>query len=490
MTDKHYIACDLGAESGRVILGTLADGKVRLDEVHRFPNGAIRIQGSLRWNLLRIFDELKTGLRKIAAKKMPVQSVSVDSWGVDYVLSNDRQPFLAPACQYRDSRTESTFPAVAERIGYDKIFAQTGIQFMSINTIYQLAAELETNPDLLSISGRFLTIADHMNYLLSGVDRNEVSLASTTQLYNPTTGNWSSELISALGLPEKLFPAIVPSATRLGPLNSDLQSETGLSCVEVIASCSHDTAAAVAAVPASGENWAFLSSGTWSLFGVELPAPLISDAARSENFSNEAGFGETTRFQKSLIGLWLLQESRRMWAVGGQQLEYAEINRLAAESEPLRSLINPNDARFMAPENMLAAIEEFCRQTDQPVPETVGQFARCIMESLSLLYAQTLDGIEAVTGKEIQQLHIVGGGSQSELLNQFAADATGRTVFSGPVEATAIGNVLIQAIAMGDIDSLADLRAVVRDSFAIDTFQPEPSSAWQHARERFAELKG
>ena len=239
MTEKHYIACDLGAESGRVILGTLAGGKVELDEVHRFPNGAIKVQGSLRWDLLRIFDELKRGLRKVADKAVAVESVSVDSWGVDYVLSNDRQPFLAPAYQYRDARTEGTFHTVSERIGRETIFAETGIQFMSINTIYQLATELETNPDLLGIADRFLTVADHINYLFCGVPCIERSLASTTQLFNPIAGDWSRELISQLGLPEKVFPRIVESATRLGFLSKDIQADTGLPSIEVVASCSH-----------------------------------------------------------------------------------------------------------------------------------------------------------------------------------------------------------------------------------------------------------
>ena len=489
MTEKHYIACDLGAESGRVILGTFTDGALALEEIHRFPNSATRIQGSLRWNVLRIFEELKRGLRVVAAREIPIVGLSTDSWGVDYVLFKDRQPMLTPPYQYRDARTDRTYSAALEKAGRDKIFAETGIQFTPINTLYQLIAEVEDNAELVEIADSFLTIADYYNYLFSGVACAEVSLASTTQLYNPTNAGWSAELMRQFGIPEKLFPQVVPSGTRLGPLTQELCNETGLTNVEVIATCSHDTGAAVAAVPAKGDGWAYLSSGTWSLIGVELPAPLLGDDVREHNFTNEIGFGGSTRFLKNIIGLWLLQESRREWACRGQNLDYAEINRLAEQAEPFRSLINPNAARFLKPDNMPAKIAAYCRETDQPEPATPGQVARCILESLALLYRHVLDDIEQLTGREIARLHIVGGGSQSALLNQFTANATGRSVLTGPVEATAIGNLLIQAIAMGDLDSLVSLRRVVRQSFTIATWEPDRSTAWEHAHQRFATLE-
>ncbi len=489
MADKYYIACDLGAESGRVILGTICDGKLTLEEIHRFPNHAVWIQGSQRWNVLGIFEELKRGLRDVASRAVPVVGLSVDSWGVDYVLFNDRQPMLSLPYHYRDPRTDRTFVAALEKVGREKIFAETGIQFMSINTLYQWIAELEENPELMGIADQFLNIADYLHYLFCGVGRAEVSLASTTQLYNPNSGQWSAELIRQFGFPDKLFPPIVPSGTRLGPLTSELRDETGLPEVEVIATCSHDTGAAVPAVPAEGDDWAYLSSGTWSLIGVELPSPLINDAVREQNFTNEAGFGGTTRFLNNIIGLWLLQESRRAWARQGEPLDYDEINRLAQRAEPFRSLINPNDARFLNPEEMPAAIAAYCRQTGQPEPETPGQFTRCIFESLALLYSQKLTVLEQLTDRKIRRLHIVGGGSQSTLLNQLAANATGRTVLAGPVEATAIGNLLIQAIALGELDSLAALRRVVRDSFSIETYEPQQPAKWQQASQRFATLE-
>ena len=489
MTSRHYVACDLGAESGRVILGTLDEGRVVLEEVHRFPTGATRIQGSLRWNVLNIFEELKRGLQMISARDVSVASLSVDSWGVDYVLFNNRQPMVAVPYQYRDSRTEKTYDGALADGGREKIFAETGIQFMSINTLYHLISDVANNPDVLSIADQFLTIADYLNYLFSGVISAEVSLASTTQMYNPIAGKWSDDLIERFNLPGKLFPPIVPSGTCLGPLTSEIAAETGLADVQTIATCSHDTGAAVAAVPAEpGDDWAYLSSGTWSLIGVELPKPLINDQVLERNFTNEAGYGGTTRFLKNIVGLWLLQESRRVWQRQGNDLSYAEINQLAEEAEPYRSIINPDDARFMSPDDMPAAIVDFCQQTDQPAPETPGQFARCIFESLALLYGRTLDTIEDLTGRKIKKLHVVGGGSQSKLLNQFAADATGRTVHAGPVEATAVGNVLIQAIAMGELKSLIELRERVKASFEIDTFNPCPSPMLEKAQQRFAEI--
>lgn len=486
----HYIACDLGAESGRVMLGTLADGKLILEEIHRFPNIIVRIDGSLRWDILRTFGELKEGLSKLGRRGVKAASLSVDSWGVDYVWSGLGQAMLAPAHVYRDPRTEPHFERALRTPGRQVIFGETGLQFMALNTLYQLLADMERSPDLVRTSDGFLCIADYLNFLFSGVRKMEESLASTTQLYNPSTHTWSEKLINSFGLPRSIFPEIVPSGTRLGPLVSEVAQETGLVGAEVIASCSHDTGAAVAAVPAvEGNDWAYLSSGTWSLIGVELPSPLLNDAAREANFTNEGGYGGTTRFLKNIVGLWILQESRREWERAGTKYDYAELNSLAADADPLRTLIDPDDPRFLKPGDMPAKIEAFARETGQPVPATPGEITRCILESLSLLYREMLDKIESLTGRKILRLHIVGGGSQSVLLNQFAANATGRTVLAGPVEATAIGNVLIQAITGGQLASLADLRAAVRASFPIQEFKPATDAAWTDAIGRFQTIR-
>ena len=488
MNHHSYIACDLGAGSGRVIVGHLHDGKLTLDEVHRFVSPPVRIQDTLRWNMLQIFDELKTGLRKAGASGGKPVSVSVDSWGLDYVLFHGREPMLNLPYHYRDARTDPVFDAALKKAGAELIFGETGIEFMPINTLYQLIAEMERNPEAVEMADLFLNIADYFNYLFSGVPRAEESLVSTTQLYNPRTRQWSRKLIAAFGFPGRIFPGIVPPGTRLGVLAQDIRDETGLGGIDVIATCSHDTGAAVAAVPASGDDWAFLSSGTWSLIGVELPAPLINDDVRARNFSNEAGYGGTTCLLKNLAGMWLLQECRRTWRQQGINFDYDDLTRLAGEAEPFRSLINPNDARFAKPVDMPEKIAAFCRESGQPAPETQGQFVRCVLESLALLYREMLAELEHLTGRTIRKLHIVGGGSKNRLLNQLAADATGCTVLAGPVEATATGNVLIQAITLGHVKSLEDARLIVRDSFSIGEFQPEQTAAWHPVATRFASI--
>ena len=487
----HYVACDLGAESGRVMLGSLDSGKLVIEEIHRFPNVTIRIGKSIRWDILRTFDELKKGIAKVAARGISVSSLSVDSWGVDYVWSGLGQEMLAPAYIYRDPRTDAVFEKALAAVGRAKIFSETGIQFMSFNTLYQLMADMETSPELARRADGFLCVADYLNFLFSGVRKAEESLASTTQIYNPATRGWSEELISAFGFPRSAFPEIAPSGTVLGPLADSVAQETGLRGANVVASCSHDTGAAVAAVPAdAGDDWAYLSSGTWSLIGVELPAPLINEATQAANFTNEGGYGGTTRFLKNIVGLWILQECRREWESAGKKWDYAELNRLASEAQPLRTLLDPDDARFLKPGGMPAKIQAFARETGQPVPESPGEFTRAILESLALLYRGTLEKIEQLTGRSVKKLHIVGGGSQSRLLNQFAADATGRLVLAGPVEATAIGNILVQAIADGKLASLAQLRETVKNSVPVEEFQPSANLEWNSAFARFEKIRG
>ena len=481
MNARHYIACDLGAESGRVMLGTLADGKLTLEEIHRFPNGPVVIHGTWRWDVLRMFDELKNGLRKVAERGLKIESVSADSWGVDYVWLKDREPLLSAPFHYRDlTRNDGAFERAFPLVSADEIFAETGLQFMTINTAYQLHWDAVNRPWILKAADRFLNIGDYFNYLFSSVATAEQSLASTTQLYNPKKKKWSRPLLKKLGFPKKLFPDIVPSGTVLGPALPEL----GLSGAQVVASCSHDTGAAVAAVPAAGKGWAYLSSGTWSLLGVELKQPLITDQSRQFNFTNEVGYGQSIRFLKNIIGLWILQECRRQWG----KSDYAELRQLAAQAAPLRSLINPNDDRFGKPGNMPEKISAFCRETGQPVPTTPGEFTRCILESLALLYRRTLEQLKTCTGQPVTTLHIVGGGSQNLLLNQFSANATGRTVIAGPAEATATGNILIQALALGQLKNLAELRQVVRNSFAVQTYQPQDAAVWAQAYERFQKL--
>ena len=481
----HYLACDLGADSGRLMLGTLEHGKISLEELHRFPNGPVASAGALHWNLDGLFAELKNGLKKAAAKNLPIASISTDSWGVDYVLYDERGLPTSPVWHYRDSRTAAGVDTVNAKLRWADIYAETGIQFMALNTIYQLAAE---TPERLAKAKQFLLIGDAFNYFCSGVARNEVSLASTTQLYNPQSKTWSKKLLSKLGLREALFAPICASGTRLGPLKKNLAQETGLPQIEVIATCSHDTGAAVAAVPASGENWAYLSSGTWSLMGVEWPSPVINEQSRSLGFTNEIGFGNSVRLLKNIIGLWIVQECRRAWAKEGKKYDYAALEKMAVEAPPFVSLINPDDPRFLSPDHMPQRIAEFCAETKQPVPANHAAYVRCIYESLALFYRVTLRKLEKLTGKKIQKLHIVGGGSQAEALNHFTANALKIPVLAGPTECTALGNILLQAITLGHLPSHAAAREVVRNSFALKTFTPEHAESWDAAAARFEKL--
>ncbi len=492
MSARHYLACDLGAESGRVMLGRLDAGRVALEEVHRFATVAVRLGDSLRWDMLRLWDDIRTGLRKALARDVIVESVSVDSWGLDYVLSGDGQELLSPPYHYRDSRSETHYARARRVPGTECIFGETGIQMMHINMLYQLAAEQERSPRLLALADRFLNIADFVHFLLCGVARAEESLASTTQLYNPTTRNWSERLIGEFGFPRHIFPQIVPSGTVLGPLRPELSTTLGLGAdtpLQVVATCSHDTGAAVAAVPAQpGEDWAYLSSGTWSLLGVELPAPRLDAAARALNFTNEAGFGGTTRFLKNIVGLWLLQELRRAWNEAGEPFDYADLSRQAERSPAFGPLIHPGDGRFSKPGGMPQKISAYCHEQGVAAPDSVGATVRCVYESLALQYRRTLEEVESVTGRRITRLHIVGGGSQSSFFNQCIADATGREVVAGPVEATAIGNILLQAVALGHLDSLQSLRDTVRVSFEQQRYLPKQPEAWAAAFDRFKQL--
>lgn len=483
----HYLACDLGADSGRVILGSLEAGRIALTEIHRFPNGPLKTNGALHWNIEGLFTELKAGLKKATAIRLPFSSISTDSWGVDYVLYDERGLILPPVWCYRDSRTALGVEKVADKLDWPTLFAITGIQFLAFNTIYQIASE---PPERLKQAKQVLLIGDAFNYFCSGVARNEVSLASTTQLYNPTYNRWSQRVFAALGLRDGLFAPICPAGTRLGPLKKSLAAETGLPPVEVIATCSHDTGAAVAAIPASGGNWAYLSSGTWSLMGVELSKPVINEQARAMGFTNEIGFGNTVRLLKNIIGLWILQECRRQWAREGAKYEFAQLEKLAAAAPPFVTLINPDDPRFLSPDNMPEKIAGFCRETNQPVPASHGACVRCIYESLALFYRITLRRLERITGKIMQKLHIVGGGSKDATLNQFAANALKIPVLAGPTECAALGNILIQAITLGHVASHAAARQLVANSFELVTFTPQDSAQWDAAAVRFEDLIG
>jgi len=483
----HYLACDLGAESGRLMAGTLDDGKLALEEIHRFPNTPIRAGDSLHWNVPQLFHELKAGLAKAATFGVRFSSFGCDTWGVDYLLFDPREELMPPAFHYRDARARRGVEAAYKKATWETIFAETGIQFMPFNTLFQLATEPR---ERLERAQHLLLVADGLNYLLTGVAKAEESLASTSQLYNPRTRSWADRLIEALGLPRRIFPPIVPSGTKLGPLRPEIARETGLTNLEVIATCSHDTAAAIAAVPStSSTHWAYLSSGTWSLLGVALPVPIINETCRELNFTNEIGFGGSVRLLKNIVGLWVVQECRREWAREGREYDYAALAELAAAAPPFVSLVNLTDPRFVAPGDMPKKVADYCAETSQPAPVNPGATIRCVLESLALLYRRTLRQVERITGSRIQRLHIVGGGSKNALLNRFTANAAQIPVVVGPAEATAAGNLLIQAITLGHLPSLASARDVVRESLPIQTLAPEAKEDWDAAYERFERLE-
>jgi rhamnulokinase len=487
MSATHYLAVDLGAESGRVMLGTLDGGRVELEEIHRFPNRVLTVNGHLHWDLAHLESEVVAGLEKAAQSNLPISGISADSWGVDYVLLDaDGHALGQPYC-YRDARTADSPGRLFKKLPFADIYQESGIQFMTINTLFHFEAQQHDDPAVLAHADHFLNIADYFNARLSGVEAAEQSLASTTQLYNPNTGAWSDKLVSALGLKKSLFPRIVPSGTILGPLVDPLKKHPSLSSARVIATCSHDTGAAVAAVPARAGNWAYLSSGTWSLLGAELSAPVVTEAAREAGFTNEVGLGGTIRFLKNIAGLWVLQECRRAWETAGQPFTYEDLTRLAAENGHARAYISFADARFLSPGDMPDKITSFCRETGQPLPRTPGQFVRIILESLALTYARTLRQLESLVGRKFERLHIVGGGSRSDLLNHLTADATGLTIAAGPVEATALGNILIQALALGHLESRSHLRGVVEESFPTRIFYPGGSFS-DDVRIRFQKL--
>lgn len=488
----NLLAIDLGAESGRGILGTFDGTRISLEVLHRFPNGPVKVADRLYWDVLRLFHEIKTALG-LAVQRGPLAGVGVDTWGVDFALLGHGDELLGNPRHYRDPHTEPTmveaFASFPADSGAAVIFGQTGIQFMRFNSLFQLIALKKAHSSPLAAAMKLVFMPDLLHAWLCGVTANEASIVSTSQCYNPLTQDWAWPLLDHFKMPHHLFGTIVPAGTRLGTLLPSLAHDLGAPAgIPVIAPASHDTAAAVAAVPALGEDWCYLSSGTWSLMGVELPAPVINEEVRAANFTNEGGVQGTTRFLKNIMGLWLVQECKRSFARHGQDYPYDELVKLAEAATPFASIINPDDARFLLPEDMPTAIAQYCVETGQPAPATPGAFIRCCLESLALRYRWTKEKLSQLTGRAIQVIHIVGGGCQNRLLNQLTADATGCVVLAGPVEATALGNLLTQAMGLGLVSSLAQLRQIVRVSFQVERFEPRNTPHWQKPYQRFLKL--
>lgn len=491
MPHRNFLAFDLGAESGRAVLGRLSSGKLSLEEKHRFPNPNGRINGHLHWNLLGQWEELKTGLRKtMQAGDTNLHGIGVDTWGVDFGLVAKSGEILGNPYHYRDSRTEGIMERTFRRVPREKIFQATGVQFMEINSLFQLISMRQTDGPILDCADTLLFIPDLFNYLFTGIRKSEFSIASTSQMYDPRKKGWAMELLQALDLPARIFPEIIPSGTILGPLRDDVASECGAGKIPVIAPATHDTGSAVAAVPTESDrpDWCYISSGTWSLMGVELSEPLINDKSLKYNYTNEGGVGGTIRFLKNIAGLWPVQECRRFWKREGRDHTYAELTEMARQAKPLTRILNLDTKPFLTPGEMPVKIDMFCQDTQQPLPTATGEYVRACLDSLVLTYRRTLEGLEDVLGRKISVIHIVGGGCQNELLNQMTADACARPVIAGPVEATGIGNILVQAMATGDVKSLSDARAIVRQSFNVKRYEPKDVKRWDEGYARFSAL--
>lgn len=474
---RHYVAVDLGAESGRVMLVSVTDATVALQEVRRFPNGPKKSKGVLHWDFERLMREIKAGIKEASARQPQIQSIGVDTWGVDYGLIDKSGQLLEAPYHYRNSRNE-VMERAFETLPKQTIYSHTGIQFMPINTLYQLIACKEQRPELLSQAHKLLFMANLIMYELTGDISADYTLASTSQMLDMNTGQWSEALMDAFELPRSILPTIKMPGEAAGTLRPALAQELGCPEIPVVSVGTHDTASAVAAVPVTHDRrWAYLSSGTWSLMGIETPAPIINDTTCALSCTNEGGVCNSIRLLTNIMGLWLVQECKRHWAEAGEDLNYTQITEMATAAQPFQGALDVDYHEFLAPGDMPAKINRHLAATGQKPVSDRGQTLRIVLESLALRYDKVIRNLESVS-EPIDVLHIVGGGTQNELLNQLTADATGKTVVTGPIEATVIGNVLMQALAAGQIDSLKTGRQRVADSFETKTYTPRDGDAW------------
>ncbi len=476
MSAKHVIAIDLGATSGRVMDVAFEGERLRLEEVHRFPNIPVQTPGSLHWDALRLWREITVGID--AARG--AASIGLDCWGVDYALLDSAGELLANPYHYRDPRTEGAMKWVFERIPRREIFERTGIQFMPLNALYQLAASIRDGSPLLDYATTMLTIADLFNYWLTGAKTCEFTEATTMQLYNPTQADWDRDIMNAVGIPTDILTPIVPPGTVIGQYKG----------IDVILPACHDTGSAVVAVPSTSKRSAYLSSGTWSLLGLELEAPIISDAAYEANVTNEGGYGGTFRLLKNIMGLWIVDQCRAAWQAAGKDYSFEQLTGMVESAARFNAFIEPDDPSFLAPGDMPARVVDYCRRTGQPAPETDAEIMATVYVSLAFKYRYVLEQLIAVSGQEVDRLHIIGGGSRNALLNQMTANATGRPVLAGPAEATAIGNAIVQFIAIGELDNVAEARALLSESAELRSFEPQATALWDESYPRFAALLG
>ncbi len=488
MDKKYFLAFDLGATSGRSILASIENGKIEMKELTRFPSRIIHLHGKYYWSIYALYGALKEGLCVAARENVRIESVGIDTWGVDFAYLGEDGTFMGLPRTYRDPYTNGAPEEVFQIVPKKEVYDLTGIQIMNFNSLYQLFAAKKENSSAYNAASEVLFMPDALAYLLSGEKVCEYTIASTSQILNPRTKCMESGLLELLGLKTGLFCDIVMPGTVIGKLTKEIEDETGLKNVKVIAVAGHDTASAIASIPAENEKFAYLSSGTWSLMGIEVLEPIITEDSFQMNFTNEGGVEGTTRFLKNITGMWLLEQCRAEWAKAGKEYSYPEIVKMAESSEPFRSLVDSDHPSFANPGNMPEAIKNYCKSTNQPVPESDSDFIRCIFESLALKYRFVLESLRKVSPFPIEKLHVIGGGSQNKLLNQWTANSIGIPVIAGPSEATAIGNVMMQVKALGLVNNLSEIRKVVRDSVSPEIFTPQDTQTWETAYKKFTLL--
>lgn len=484
---KKVLAFDFGASSGRAIIGSFDGKKITLKEVHRFTNDPVDLGGTLYWDVLRLFYEIKQGIvkTKIAGG---FDSIGIDTWGVDFGLIDKNGRLLENPVHYRDKRTSGLVEESFKSVPRQKMYDITGIQFMELNTLFQLISLKKQRPEMLERADKMLFMPDLFAYFLTGKMCSEYSIASTSQLIDINTRSWSKELLDAFGIKESLFAPLTEPGTQLGNLSKEICEECGVESVPVISVCGHDTQSAITAVPCESGDFAFLSSGTWSLFGTELQKPIVNETSLKINITNEGGFGGTTGFLKNIIGLWLIQESRRQWQREGKDYSYADLEKLALSEEPFKCFIDPDAPEFVPQGNIPERVREFCRKTGQYVPESVGEIMRCIYESLAMKYRMTFEKLCECTGKDYPVIHVIGGGTKDGLLCRMTASSCGKTVKAGPIEATVMGNVAVQLMSDGTIGSISEARKAVAASESLKTYEPENTDEWIKAYESFVKI--
>lgn len=484
---KKVLAFDFGASSGRAIIGSFDGEKITLKEVHRFTNDPVELGGTLYWDVLRLFYEIKQGIVK-AKIAGGFDSIGIDTWGVDFGLIDKNGRLLENPVHYRDKRTSGLVEESFKSVPRQKMYDITGIQFMELNTLFQLISLKKQRPEMLERADKMLFMPDLFAYFLTGKMCSEYSIASTSQLIDINTRSWSKELLDAFGIKESLFAPLTEPGTQLGNLSKEICEECGVESVPVISVCGHDTQSAITAVPCESGDFAFLSSGTWSLFGTELQKPIVNETSLKINITNEGGFGGTTGFLKNIIGLWLIQESRRQWQREGKDYSYADLEKLALSEEPFKCFIDPDAPEFVPQGNIPERVREFCRKTGQYVPESVGEIMRCIYESLAMKYRMTFEKLCECTGKDYPVIHVIGGGTKDGLLCRMTASSCGKTVKAGPIEATVMGNVAVQLMSDGTIGSISEARKAVAASESLKTYEPENTDEWIKAYESFVKI--